>query len=395
MEQVATSAMRRNSSIELLRIISMLMIIGFHILRNPLAEALKAMPICTSKFILQNVFLNAGWIGNCIFFAISAWFFAEREQSFRSCLRRAWLLEREVLFWSLMIFAFAAVTGLSSTYISDTRGLLFDSVLPLSTDLWWYPTSYVIFLLLLPFLQHGLKILGKKEHGHLALLMLALWGIGGLVYHVQFDIASASVFVLIYWYVLITYYRWYMDSFSSKCCWGMIGAGFAIDVLYWSSTNLMSLKGNHPTELQLFIFDSWKLPSMLIGFGIFLLCEKKSFHSTIINLIASTTFGVYLIHYHPVVFSWWTGVLHAQDLFAGNYAIGILKLCIIILMVFGICMLCDLCRQLIFRFTIDKYRGRMFDKIWTQRHKFKNCKFLSASTLLLVLVVYAGFAVVV
>lgn len=373
----------------------MLMIVGFHILRNPLAEALKAMPICIPEFILQNMFLNAGWIGNCIFFTISAWFLAEREQTFKSCMRRAWLLEREVLFWSLTIFAFTIAAGLGDTYIGGVRGLLFGSILPLSTDLWWYPTSYVIFLLLMPFLQSGLKNLGKKEHGRLALLMLMLWGIGGLVYHVQFDITTASVFVFIYWYVLITYYKWYMSPFSTKRCWKMIGVGFAIDTLYWAGTNVMSLKGNHPTELQLFIFDNWKLPSMLIGFGIFLLCEKKSFHSVIINLVASATFGVYLIHYHPVVFSWWTGALHVQDLFAGNYAIGILKLCVMILIVFGACMLCDLCRQLIFRFTIDRHRGRLFDRIWALRHKLKDYKVLSALVLSLVLIVYASFAVTV
>lgn len=141
----------------------MLMIVGFHILRNPLAEALKAMPICIPEFILQNMFLNAGWIGNCIFFTISAWFLAEREQTFKSCMRQAWLLEREVLFWSLTIFAFTIAAGLGDTYIGGVRGLLFGSILPLSTDLWWYPTSYVIFLLLMPFLQSGLKNLGKKS----------------------------------------------------------------------------------------------------------------------------------------------------------------------------------------------------------------------------------------
>ena len=88
-------------------------------------------------------------------------------------------------------------------------------------------------------------------------------------------------------------------------------------------------------------------------------------------------------------------IAKAQDLFAGNYAIGILKLCVMILIVFGACMLCDLCRQLIFRFTIDRHRGRLFDRIWALRHKLKDYKVLSALVLSLVLIVYASFAVTV
>ena len=37
---------------------------------------------------------------------ISAWFFLDREQTIKSNLKRVWIMERELLFWSLAFVAF-------------------------------------------------------------------------------------------------------------------------------------------------------------------------------------------------------------------------------------------------------------------------------------------------
>ena len=62
-------SMKRNSSIELLRIVSMIMIIGFHfLLINSEVNNMLSLPMGVSKFFYENLFLNGGWVGNCIFF---------------------------------------------------------------------------------------------------------------------------------------------------------------------------------------------------------------------------------------------------------------------------------------------------------------------------------------
>ena len=53
------------------------------------------------------------------------------------------------------------------------------------------------------------------------------------------------------------------------------------------------------TNFQFFIFYDWKIPSMLIGFGLFELFAHKEFHNRCVNCLAESAFGVYLIHYHP------------------------------------------------------------------------------------------------
>lgn len=59
--------------------------------------------------------------------------------------------------------------------------LVIKSLLPLIYGVWWYPTSYAVFLLFLPFLEQGLKALGKRNHLILAVVSLGLYGVIGLL----------------------------------------------------------------------------------------------------------------------------------------------------------------------------------------------------------------------
>lgn len=357
---------KRNSSIELLRIVSMVMIIGFHfLLVNSEAGSMRMLPVGISKFFYENLFLSGGWIGNCIFFTISVWFLVERNQTLKKCLRRVWILEREVLFWSIVIFVFVV-----SMHLVDGNGvwrLLFVSLFPLSSSLWWYPTSYAIFLVLLPFLQEGLQSLGKSKHRNLVIIVLTMWGIGGLIYGFNFDLTVSSVFVMMYWFILITYYKWYMHEFSSRQCMLFILSGLCIEIIYWIGTNWLSLIGGRDDGIQNFIYDHWKLPSMMIGFSLFVLARKRVFYSKVVNRIAKTTFGVFLIHYHPNVYSWWTSKLPLSQIVQHSRGIGVVIIVGIIVSVFCVCSLLDLCRQVIFHYTIDRNPGRLFDWVWNKR----------------------------
>lgn len=59
---------------------------------------------------------NFGGVGDCLFFFISIWYLCEESPSLKRSCKRAWILEREQLFWSLTLFAvFLAVTALHAT----------------------------------------------------------------------------------------------------------------------------------------------------------------------------------------------------------------------------------------------------------------------------------------
>lgn len=120
---------------------------------------------------------SGGKVGVVIFFSISARFFLDKEQTIKSNLKRVWIMERELLFWSLTLMAFYLMLDRACI---DAK-LMIKSIAPLSMSLWWYATAYAIFLALLPFLSKGLKALGRKYHLALAITVLIIWGLTSFI----------------------------------------------------------------------------------------------------------------------------------------------------------------------------------------------------------------------
>ena len=82
----------------------MLMIVSFHLCVGNRYDWFLAQPPTPTKVAYQFL-MGGGWVGNFIFFTISIWFLLDRQNTLKSSLKRIWILERELLFWSLALFA--------------------------------------------------------------------------------------------------------------------------------------------------------------------------------------------------------------------------------------------------------------------------------------------------
>lgn len=70
---------------------------------------------------------------------------------------------------------------------------------------------------MVPFLNEGLKSLGRYLHGELCIVSIGVFGISGMTLFLPVaQIPRTSVFGFIFLYALITYYKWYSEPFSSK-----------------------------------------------------------------------------------------------------------------------------------------------------------------------------------
>lgn len=182
----------RNSGIELLRIVAMFMILAHHFVVHN-GYDVKKLPLGPEKIFFQLVMQGSGKVGVVIFFTISAWFFLDKEQTIKSNLRRIWILEREVLFWSLTLLAFFLAFDRADLGMKT----IVRSIAPTTMGLWWYVTAYVTFLALLPFLSRGLRALGKHMHYALAITVLVFWGLRGFIPGAS-GLKENNVFGLIY-----------------------------------------------------------------------------------------------------------------------------------------------------------------------------------------------------
>lgn len=354
---------QRNSSIELLRIIAMFMILMHHFIVHNGYDVLK-LPLGPERIFFQLVMQGGGKVGVVIFFSISAWFFLDKEQTIKSNLKRVWIMERELLFWSLILVAFYLVFDRTDLGMK----LMVKSIAPLSMGLWWYATAYAIFLALLPFLSRGLKALGREYHLALAATVLTIWGLLSFIPGAQS--LSDNVFGFIYVFILISAYKWYMKPFTTKQIWLLTGIGFGFFLLYTVASATLSLMGH---DMGIFITGSWRLPVVMVGFGMFLLFDRITFHSRAVNRIAQSAFSVYLItDYAASEKLLWVRLFNLQNLYQQPWAI--LPILGILLAIYAICTLLDFIRQALFAITIDRRRGHWFELLWDRVSKLKRSR---------------------
>ena len=359
--RIANREGQRNSSIELLRIIAMFMILMHHFVVHNGYDELN-LPLGPERIFFQLVMAGGGKVGVVIFFSISAWFFLDREQTIKSNLKRVWIMERELLFWSLILVTFYLVFDRADLSMK----LMVKSVMPLSMGLWWYATAYAIFLALLPFLAKGLKALGREYHLALAVTVLVIWGLTSFIPGMIG--INDGFFGFIYLFILISAYKWYMEPFTTRQVWLMIGTGLGFFLLYTCASITLSLLGY---DMGIYITGDWKLPVIMVGFGMFLLFDRVTFHSRIINRIAQSAFSVYLItDYAASEKLLWVRLFNLQNLYQQPWAI--LLILGILLAIYAICTLLDFIRQALFAVTIDKRRGRWFELLWDKACERKN-----------------------
>lgn len=348
----------RNSSIETLRIIAMFMILAHHFIVHNGYDVLK-LPLGPERIFFQLVMAGGGKVGVVIFFSISAWFFLDKEQTIKSNLKRMWIMERELLFWSLCLVAFYLVFDRADLGAK----LMVKSVMPLSMGVWWYATAYAIFLALLPFLAKGLKELGREYHFALAATVLVIWGLTSFIPGMVR--ISDGFFGFIYLFILISAYKWYMKPFTTKQVWLMTGIGLGFFLLCTAASATLSLLGH---DMGIFITGDWKLPVIMVGFGMFLLFDRVAFHSRVINRIAQSAFAVYLItDYAASEKLLWARLFNLQNLY--QQPLAILRILCILLAIYAACTLLDFIRQALFAVTIDRRRGHWFDLLCSKAAK--------------------------
>ncbi len=88
----------------------------------------------------------------------------------------------------------------------------------------------------------GLKALGREYHLKLAATVLVIWGLTSFIPGM---IGIKDGFLgLIYLFILIAAYKWYMEPFTTRQVWLMIGTGLGFFLLYTCASITLSLLGH-------------------------------------------------------------------------------------------------------------------------------------------------------
>lgn len=335
---------RRNSTIELLRILCMLLVIGMLLViahHGVVHGGSLGMDPCANK-VLASLILPGGKIAFTCFVAISTWFLVD--QQFKgSRFLRAWL---EVLFYSVAMIAVSALLGAQVT-ARDWVG----AFLPIGGNTHGFAAAYLAFYLLVPVLsrisprQNRAQVLWIVIVGAYVQVfekVLATYGMADLALH-PFP-SELLLFVLCY-FVSLYIKRWGPSATRSAVAMfaTTIVIWFAVFFLTWASWAQGS--STISTFLTAFASDESSLLYLVGGYSLFLAFRAlPAFSNRVVNIVAGTTFGVLLIHDHGFFrYVLWSHIVSAPAWWYSHHYL--LRLAAVSVAIFITCSLIDYARQ--------------------------------------------------
>ncbi|WEV42240.1 acyltransferase [Bifidobacterium sp. ESL0682] len=347
----------RQSNFEALRLWAMFIITFHHFAMHQALPVAVTIPKGINRFLVEVFMLSQGQMGVILFFAITAYFLCDSTPSLHKAFKKAWSLEWEVLFWSLMLSVLSIAKGWGPFPTSSKKGFLkyfISAFTPVLSDTWWFTTAYMGFLVLSPFLIKLLQTLTQKWHFVLSIIALAT-GLSSQIPIIKKSFTDGSGFIdleLIGLFIIIAYIRWYAPELFKKPVLSVVCLliGYA-----WTSVHVILQFNMTPLAYN---------PAVLFeAFGWFSLFCNLHFQSKIVNRLAKHTFAVYLItEFGTMRIFLWQKVFSIQPFLHSPWLI--LYALAATLTIYISCMLLDWVRSLIFKVTVDRFEGVLFEWLW-------------------------------
>ncbi len=297
----------RNSNIELLRIVSMIIIVAHHYVVHGVMMNYAVWARGSSFNRIFSAFLiPGGQVGVAVFFMISGFFLIRKSVvNFRGLLRI--VLECAFYGWlSLVIFIAAYIANYRIPNIA-TKDLIYLVVrsifLPASSGLWWFVSAYILLVLFSSIINMFLNNLSKRGLIYALAVQWIFYYIIGSLGSYYFDLYKAIFF----YSIGATYYLAKKRSAGggktsnqkkilSIICF-IIGWCIASGCGYEQAVASLQDGLSGDLMVKLFALIQMAITTPICAFSLFYIFDNlKITPSKKINKVASTTFGIYLFH---------------------------------------------------------------------------------------------------
>lgn len=334
----STKIINRNTSIELLRIISMIMIMFHHFAYHGNFE--WNFNEVTLPHLWYDFILMGGKVGVDIFVLISGYFLIENtEKLFQpKKLLKFW---GQVVFYSIMTYLLSVMLRLNAFEIKQ----LIKVCLPITYPGWWFASTYFMLYLIHPFLNKLLHGVSKTEYQYLILMMVLCWSIIPTATTQLFESNSLLWFVTLYG--IAGYVNLYggNQKLQSKHYFSLYF--MVLIITYTVSTTFLFLgtKKEEWSTHAIDFFEIERLPILLMAITLFMgfVTLKMNYHKWI-NMIASATFGVYLIHDSSYIrYYLWTNIFKINQYQDSTFLI--LYSILVVFILYVSCTMIDLIRK--------------------------------------------------
>ena len=322
--------MNRNLGIELFRIVCMLLIIAFHMSDHGVISINSSMPITGNWLTLAFARLG-GAIGNCAFVIIGGYLLCMKEFDSRRVIK-LWL---QTLFYSIICGLIAFKIGVTDVSVKSIIMML----LPITYNEYWFISSYLILMLLVPFLNPLLKGMSRNKHR-------AFIGLGLLVFSIIPTITRNSwmdtynhILLFIFLYTIGSYIKIYSIQGHLK----YLLYGFILMILVTGSIwGIAYVNQSFGKSIDIFalVWPTYKFTELLTALFFFLgFKDIRPFCGKIITFFSTSVFSVYLLHIGRL--QNWIFLSLLDDSYVYTQWFFPLWLIAIVLLVFITCVLID------------------------------------------------------
>ena len=312
----------RESGLELLRIIAMLFIVMHHAV---MFSGVNSSNILESKIF--DILQIGGKLGVNLFVLISAYFMVNK--SFK--LSRILKIIFETFFYSVFIYLIFIAFGKTNFTIDE----FILNFFPVIFERWWFVTTFVLLMILSPFLNIIIKSVSKNL---LLVISIVLFAYGVGVNEILLKVGNylgvglTSYMNKLLWFVTLYFVASYIRLYN-------INLNKILNIILifciWIFRVLFTVYSKRE------IWFEWAIGNAIMSILLLLFFKNLKFRNKYINLIALTTFGIYLIHENVYIRGFWGSIVKLFYSFLGSY---ILTFLLVVLLVFIICMVIDLIR---------------------------------------------------
>lgn len=296
---------KRSSNIDLLRIVSMLLIIWLHSIdHSGVLEEADAVGGIMSVYVRFTYMLVQVCV-NC-YVLISGYFLVTSK--FR--IQKLVALWMEVVFYSVMI----KLVFMGIGYTPFSLFSLISCIVPVFTGRYWFITIYFGLYIISPFLNIAIHAMNREQHLKLNIELFFLFSVMISVSPVFKGMNSGEGWGLAWFVVLYFLASWFRLYYNSNGKWkvkilGWAGIAVIVTLIYEIGGRLSPAR---IIASNWYRYDSVPAYMMsLILFVAFLNIQISSERiSRAIAVVAPSTLGVYLIHAHASLSPWSWEVLN-------------------------------------------------------------------------------------
>lgn len=337
----------RESNIEILRIIAMILIVLFHYIAN-------------CNFQYTNLTLNNLIIKSCLFFGelgvnlfilITGYYLCNSKMN----LKKLILLIGEVCFYNLLGY----FIGYNIGYIDSFTNL--SIVFPIITGYYWFITAYLLVYILSPYFNKLISIFSKREYQKFLLITLTLWSVIPSVLGFFYNSSESLLFFNGFIWLAIMYFigayirKYNIKSLNTKKK-SIITCGITFLIMILSICIIDSFKEfflRVGTTETAFFRSPNNLLMIILSISCFMFFKEINIkRNIIINKIASTTLGIYLFHEGVLKKYIWRELFESNiNIYSDYWFIYVLVATGIIM---GIGIIFDLIRQFLEKYIFKK-----------------------------------------